>query len=424
MVRVFLFIFSLFAFVSCTKEEILVDVVFNVSVTKVGCYSAEVTVTHDGSNRDAYYGFAVKGEVTNLKREISDYIFFAEDGELESSVHYQRKSVYTVRGLIPNTTYTYIVFGMDAKGVCGIPSSVVFTTSESNIVAETNPNWSVSYDGHAVRNDIDYSVVSVNVEGETNEYYFIATYLEKEVNAYAKIEDFLGIATSELHSYIEKEYDLDNWFECDRVRTKSTSNYQHLKSGNYVSFAIGLNERCEPTGHYARTDVYHVDKYPVVPAYANLLGEWFLVDNTNTFLVTFTENRVNHSFIMYGWGNYKNPEIPIYVSFDRNSGSISFPCQIIFDDYIHKFKDGSVYKGELSFRGVFVNSKGKRDHIDNDPVEGKLQSDGTYNFKGFRVRNTDGTIYDETGMNLFLDTNDTDVFIAWMMFPWIMVKNE
>ena len=424
MKRILLFILSILAFVGCSKDEIVADVVFDVSVSNVESYTATVTVTHDGSNRDTYYGFFVKGEVTDIARAISDYVFYAKDGQLEKSVHTQRKSVYTVRGLMPNTTYTYIVFGMDIKGdTYGIPASTCFTTTPSDLVATVNPNWKITYRGHTVQNDTDYSLINVEVMGESQEYFFPATYPESVVNSFETIESFLDFATSELYAEIELDLDIDDWFDHNRICATSISCYHHLEPGNYVTFAIGINNNIQPTGNYARSEVYQVEEYPLEPEYANLLGEWVLVDNSNSqYLVTFTPLQVNQSLIMYGWGNYE--EIPICVSFDRSTGSISFSCQKIFEDYIHKFSSGEVYRGVLSFRGFYINGEGKWKYINNKPIDAALQKDGTYLCKGFNVRDEAGNIYEKTGMSLYMEMEQGALFFAWMMFPWTMEKKE
>ena len=49
-------------------------------------------------------------------------------------------------------------------------------------------------------------------------------------------------------------------------------------------------------------------------AYANLIGEWVIIDNNRkSYHVTFSESVINKSYNMKGWGNYD--EFSIVVLF-------------------------------------------------------------------------------------------------------------
>ena len=144
--------------VGCVKDESMENIVFHVDVSEIKAYSAMVTVTHNASNRDSYYGFTVKGAVDNIQSEIEDYLSTVQTSQLAEAKHYQRKSVFSITGLSPQETYTFIVFGMNDDGlIYGEPSSTVFCTAKSNLFAQVNPNWEIEYMGNVVYNNNDYS---------------------------------------------------------------------------------------------------------------------------------------------------------------------------------------------------------------------------------------------------------------------------
>ena len=111
-------LFFIMLFVGCVKDESMEDIVFHVDVSEINAYSATVTVTHNASNRDSYYGFTVKGAVDDIQSEIADFLSTVQTSQLAEAIHFQRKSVFSITGLSPKETYTFIVFGMNVGTCC------------------------------------------------------------------------------------------------------------------------------------------------------------------------------------------------------------------------------------------------------------------------------------------------------------------
>lgn len=415
-------IISIFA--GCSKEDFEKEIMFKVELSKVEDYSATLIVTHNATNDDAYYGIIVKGDNPNINEEINKFILNTDDSQLGKYIHYQCKSKFTVGDLLPNTTYSFIVFGMNEKGIIyGRPSSVTFKTLRSNLIASINPNWEIIYNGHKVHNDTDYSLISVHVSGDIQERYFLVTYPVETVQSYESIEDLIAISTNEMLDYLNSQSDTINWFESDRIRTRSTNFYQHLTEGDYISFIIGLDEYCKPTGHYAKSGIYHVEKYPLVLAYANLLGEWYLTDKTQkTYYVTFSEHIPNKYLIMTNWGNLSESNVPIIVSFNRNDGSIAITNQLIYDDFKQTFTDGTTVEGKLIIRGMYINKNGYIKTVNNNPVSGYMETVNSYIFPGFSLVSEDNSTKFDTGMALYIDSKERSIWYAKMLFPYTMEK--
>lgn len=413
-------------FVGCVKDESLEKIVFHVDVSDINAYSAKITVTHNATNRDSYYGFMVKGAVADIQSEIAVYLNTVETSQLAEAIHFQRKSVFSITGLSPQETYTFIVFGMNDDGLMyGEPCSTVFCTLESQLSAQINPNWKIGYMGHAVYNNNDYSRINVNVLGNAEERYFLATYEQDFVESFEQMEDLIVYATNEFIEKMKEPENEGSWFEDSQVRVDGTSFYRYLHEGDYVSFAIGINIDGSPTGNYVKTDCYHVEKYPAVDGFSNLLGEWIITDDNNQFFnVEFTEDIVNKSFILKGFGNVD--DCPIIVSFNRIDSSLEIRTQSIKDNFEITFNDGTFAEGKLTLKGVYYDSESKLKWTNQSHslTKGTLNDDGSYTFKSnFRVTMNDGTITEKTGMTYYIErNNESNIGFGRMMFPLGMRK--
>lgn len=413
-------------FVGCVNDESMEKIVFHVDVSDINAFSAKITVTHNATNRDSYYGFTVKGVVDDIQSEIVSFISNVQTSHLAEAIHFQRKSVFSISGLSPQETYTFIVFGMNDDGLMyGEPCSTVFRTLESQLCAQLNPNWKIGYMGHVVYNNNDYSKINVNVLGNAEERFFLATYDEDFIDAFDCMEDLIVYATNEFLEKMKEPETEGSWFEDSQVRVDGTSFYRYLQEGDYVSFAIGINIDGSPTGNYVKTDCYHVEKYPAVNGFSNLLGEWIITNENNQFYnVEFIEDIVNKSFILKGWGNVD--DCPIIVSFNRIDSSLEISTQSIKDNFEISFNDGTYAKGKLTLRGVYYDSESKLKWTNQSHslTKGILNDDGNYTFKtNFRVTLSDGTKTDNTGMTYYIERNyESNIGFGRMMFPFVMRK--
>lgn len=414
-------IFLLLA-VGCTDEEIGDKVEFQVSVSDISAYTAKITVKHNATNRDAYYGFAVEGTVTDMQAKIHEYLSDNEK-DLTASVHYQRKSVYSISHLLPGKTYTYIIFGMRDDGeIYGKPAAVEFTTIKSNLRAELNPNWNIKYRGYTVYKNTDYSLVTVTLNGDVEERFFLATYASEFAEKFDRVEDLLEYASYEML----EEKDGTYWLEDNEIRTEGTDFYRYLSEGDYVFYAIGINADGSPTGHFVCTPTVHVDKYPACEAYSNLLGEWVMIDEDDKwYFVTFSERVVNRSLTMTGWGNY--PNYPINVVFDRSDGSFKINSQIIFENDKIELKDGSLYIGTLKFLGAYYNLESNLKWTTNSSLtlaKAMINDNGTYSITtGYYVTLSNGERSYDTGISYYGESTDGVKFgFSRMMFPITMKK--
>lgn len=415
-------------FFACSKDEDNADsqIQFHVTISNIEAYHVTVTITHNGTNRDRYYGFIVEGHVNDVQEEINNYIILGR----ATSYFTQRKRVLKVSGLRPQKSFTYIVFGLDSQGVqYGKPATVMFSTTGSQIIAAENTNWTVTHKGHTVYNDWDYSLINVHVEGEVAERYFLAVYEASKPSTFSSMEDFIFQATDDFTNQKNAENDDDFWLDASQVRTESTNFYRYLEPGDYEAYAIGLNADGSPTGHYAKCDAFHVDEYPYTEGYANLINnDWHFVDaNDKWYYVNFRPNIVNRSLSMTGWGNYD--ELEISVKYDRTTDGLSISSGLITNDEVTiHFSDGDE-TGVVYLFGAYYNADDKLKWTNQNHViaKGTLNSDGDYNFlPGYSVKlDNNGTRATKYGMSFVMYQNYSPSFgFARMMFPFTLKKDE
>lgn len=281
------------------------QVVFNVSVKKIDGDQVTLVVTHNGSNRDNYCGFALKGEVADVQQAISKYLASNSSPSLKE----QKKKVIKLNGLAPHTTYTYIVFGLTYEhNVYGVTAVTTFVTGDARWRAELNDNWTVTYHGAALYSDNYYSHISVDVTEESEEAYFVADYQYYDVDNYDSEEAFISFAVDDHNKRWQESNKDDFWKEDFELYTASSQHYAHLTPKvKYVTYAIGLTADGKPTGHYARTEPYIVDAYPMLPAFQQLfyksaISSHWVLENEETGQqqkCTLKEYMRNQSLEMY-----------------------------------------------------------------------------------------------------------------------------
>lgn len=346
-------------------------------------YRVRVLVTHDGTNRDRYLGILKKGNSTDCSSAIESYLSSHSAEEIIRNSFDQKKRIIDIGGLLPGTTYTYIVCRVDDNGnPCGDPSAVVFTTIGKSITFTVNPNWDIVYKGQAENNDFTYSLNTVLVGTEMDERYFIVVEPEETLMQYGSVTDFLLHAIDEFVEENDFVRNPDLILDSDKLRLSSTNFYKYLQPGRYQTFVIGMNIDGSPTGHYATSDVYEVMPYELTDEYTALISKlWTVYDATgHDFMVLFEQVYANSYMNMRGWGGWI--EAPILVRYSMANKSLTIKPQYIPD--ITEFSsDGETFQGSMYFNGWYENENGNVKLITQLSfadvlVDGKLQEDGSY----------------------------------------------
>ena len=423
--KILLLLMSLLV-MSCAKEDVSEPIAFHVQVSDVKAFSTMVTITHNATNRDPYYCFVVEGEVMDINAEIRTFIKQTPTSQLDEYKHYQRKSYFSFNRLTPEKTFTIIAFGMDdKKKMYGEPGSLAFKTPKTDMIVSVNPNWIIAYEGYALYNEKDYSLITVTVQGDAEERFFLSTLTVDEEKSFGSLEELIVYCTYEFVNQKENNSESEFWLEDSAVRTGGTNFYRYLTPGNYVSYAIGINADGSPTGHYVKTPVYHVDKYPADEFYTHLLGEWVLTDSRDKIShITFEEYTVNKSLIMYGFGGLNKQGI--YIPYNRSDGSFTFETQVVSDNVKVNFTSGNSAEGKLTLIGGYYdqNDKLKRTTSISTLAYVTREENGDYTVESaYYVTFEDGSELNDVGMMYMITAQDGSVTTFGLrMFPFTMKK--
>ena len=159
------------------------DVCFHVEPGAETVDGATVTVTHDGSDRDTYYGFATKdldsgvdALVNRKTRELSG------TENLSGSLKSGSTRIINVEGLESGTAYRYVVFGMNPDGsIYGTPGSCSFSTVKGI------PKFTLSVMGSPTDNNV---FINISTTGDNTDkwYAFVTTDLTSSAESLCEKE--------------------------------------------------------------------------------------------------------------------------------------------------------------------------------------------------------------------------------------------
>lgn len=317
---------------------------FTLEVASIEAEEAKIKVEHNGTTKDTWYGFVTTEQ--NIDEAISDEVESMLASGKVTGLKKNVKTTVTLRGLEPETDYTYIVFGLTSEGkVYGKKTAIDFTTAKGEVQYSINPAWDVEYTGAADINGTTYQHTVTVTSTDQNPY--LITVVEKE---HFDTNDIKTIALEEI-AYLQEFLDFYNQtFETNI--TLGQMLYQgsgmeafELTTGDWYALAIGVESNGEPTGHYAVSELITIAEQDMSEAYASWLGDWtFTGKNGVAFDVTFHKNVSNESFYMTGW-EYID-DIPVEVTWMEEDG-----LWVIFSQLIGEANFGAMGNGDIWFIG-------------------------------------------------------------------------
>lgn len=150
----------------CQEEEVhpqkpVIDqnsIVFEAKASELTSEGVTITVSHNGTDDETYYGFLYTDIETTMANAINRTIAaFTENGtDISTVVTTGTTHISVLNDLEPLTTYRYVVFGLNTDGtIYGTPASVDFTTLKGDVtfsvsvsnITENTANASVKSSG-------------------------------------------------------------------------------------------------------------------------------------------------------------------------------------------------------------------------------------------------------------------------------------
>lgn len=298
------------------EVEYTQDLAFTLEVTTVEADQVKVKISHNGTTKDTWYGFATTEDNVGkaIKAEVDAML---AEGKV-SGLKKQTSTTVTVRGLEPETDYKYVAFGLTAEGeIYGEYASVDFKTAKGEVEFTVNPAWTVEYTGAGTIGENSYDH-TITVTSTDNNKYFISgcpkdVYEEIGIKAFAEDElEYL----KEFIEYYKNEMGIDITLDM-MLFNQSGIDAMSFEAGEWYAFAIGVGDDGEVSGLYAISDLIVIEEEEPTEAYASWLGNWtFTGANGASFNVTFHKNVSNQSFAMTGWEGIS--DLPVLVDWYEN----------------------------------------------------------------------------------------------------------
>lgn len=329
--------FAAFALLSCEKDpqdeggqnsggtgqtttpEYTENLAFTLTVTEVEADKAKVKVEHNGTTKDTWYGFATTEK--DVQKAIADVI--AEGGV---TLKKNTSTTMTVRGLEPETKYTFVAVGITADGkTYGEVATVEFTTTAAAAPTPdsytVNPAWAITYiHNFEYEGQIFEHVVEITANDE-NPYFVIAW--PKDLYEQYGID---AIAQAEIDGWKEylagTQYTFADVLGVGNNMMDITDLIDVEEYGNeWYAIAVGADANGNPTNLYAISELITVEEEELDPAYAEWLGDWtFTGSNGVTWSVTMKKGIANTSYKLVGWEGPESSGLDIMVDWYAEEG--------------------------------------------------------------------------------------------------------
>lgn len=376
-----------------TVPEYTEDLTFTLTVTEVEADKAKIKVEHNGTTKDTWIGFETTE--TDIEKAIADFI---ADGNV--TLKKNTSTTMTVRGLEPETKYTFVAVGVKADGtVYGTHASVEFTTAKAEEPTPpapeeytVNPNWTVTYIGDYEEGGKVYNHVITVETTDTNPYFVtawpveafdqvgIATVVEEEIKAWEEL----------LAQYPEATWANDILYAESILATVGIDPTYGTK---WYAMAIGCDTNGKATGLYALSEVIDLENLggeeeEPTAEYAAWLGDWtFTGANGVAFDVTMKQGKANQTYKLAGWEGPESEGLDIKVEWMADYG-----IWVIYAQSFGTYSFGQSGNGEI-WLAPMILSTGKFYPADGVPAcLGGTLEDGSMLVEGYSEEQEDGSV--------------------------------
>ena len=395
------------------NTELNVDIKFTLTVSEVESDQAKVKVEHDGARTDTWYGFVTTE--SDIEQAIDDEVAaLVASGKV--SLQKSTSKTVTVRGLEPETAYTYVVFGLSDQGqVYGEPVSVDFTTAKAPVVIEgyqVNPAWNVTYVGQYEEQGQVYDNV-VAVESTDENTYFVTAWPKA-------LYDEMGIeyiAETECAAWLEylagTKYTFADLLYSGSILTQVDIDTQY--GTEWYAIVIGADTEGNPTGLYAMSELITIVEEDMTEGYASWLGTW-TVTGTNgvAWDVTFSKGIANQTYKLSGWEGPESEGLDITVTwFEEDAMWVVFAHSLGVYDF-GSYGQGAVWIVPQDTEGYIYPSEGVPACL------GGFTEDGQRLVIGYSEELEDGSVVEMATMMYLADLGKWYTITStqtWPTFP-------
>lgn len=381
----------LFSLMSCHQEEPFVrtgDIVFHIDTLSSSPMSVSLCITHNGSNRDLYYGLLTEDSISNYTAYVRAYIDSAGSAELVKNAWNQRKRVEKLNGLIPSVPYHFIVFAFDsAANLISEPACVDIQT-QSNVQFERNLDWRIEWKGEDYYEKSYWTWVRVFFDKPLTDPVYVSLISVEQSNKCGDIKRAIYWLLNEAQNKMEQGED---WYSNTSISRTNIEYHFQRTEGDYYVLLIGVKPDGSPTGQYAISEKNHIGEYTALFEYKSLIGLWTLYDATgNEQTISIQKNIVNKSLSITGWAG---KQWPVIVQYDPNANiPFTIDGQRVAEKKSFTSSDGKDFLADVYLWGWYMKTDGSTYRM-TDRTEFayvKKQSDDCYFIdKAFFYNGTD-----------------------------------
>ena len=335
--KILISLFTAVILCSCEKAEegdrlpdgIKSDLNFHtLEIVDVSYNSATISVKHDGTHNDTWYGFVSDKIGTNDALLIIDKITELTKNGAIKNLNKRSSARIEVTDLQAAKKYKYIVFAITPDGqIYGTSRSITFDTKESSFLLSQCDDWTISYEGRdADTNSENYSVIFNKKNNQRCHLGFIAKWRVESLEQANLdiIEEYGGLPVTfeelgmclftpleyliyqELETYWKIYYNDMSYYDIETLSDSGVYNIGYRQeSGEYYACAIGFE--IDDDGMPAATFTYSVGEVNIeqeepTAEYEKWLGKWQITGANNiSYNLRIESYDPNFGYLVYGW---------------------------------------------------------------------------------------------------------------------------
>jgi hypothetical protein len=300
--------------------------------------TASIRVKHNGSEDTQWVYMQTEDLTTDADQLISDRV--KVESELTDQVvsHKGMNISINLKNLKAKQTYRLIVKAIDPKTgkLYGKVADFVFKTRRDPDVWEENANWSVSRKNERTQGIAEGSSEVIEFENfecvsSDEESYMVLTLSKDDYNNYKKDEHHQDKIRTIFEDYHADMSSLDN-FEEYILKGNAVWKEQRLRSGDYVTYMIGVDKDGELSGLYKKADISIAQETPT-EGYNKRLGWWEISFSNGSapWNVYIDDLDANMWYLSIGWEPEAISEqvynLGLKLYFDKSTDKIYFISQ-------------------------------------------------------------------------------------------------
>ena len=300
--------------------------------------TASIRVKHNGPESTQWVYMNTEDLVTDADQLITDRVKIESD--LTDQIVSQNKTNISLnlKNLEAKQMYRLIVKAIDPQSgrLYGKVAELVYKTRRDPDVWEINDNWSVTRKAERTQGIAEGSSEVIEYENfecksSDEESYIFLALSKDDFNNYKKEDDHkdkIRTIFEDYHSDMSSLDDYENYI----LKGNGTWKEQRLRSGDYVTFMIGVDDDGELSGLYKRADVTIAQETPT-EGYNKWLGWWEISFSNGSapWNVYIDDLDANMWYLSIGWEPEAISEqvynMGLKLYYDKSSEKIYFISQ-------------------------------------------------------------------------------------------------